>query len=385
MVHTTFILDLTCRTRGAATSLEACQHLEDGNWEMLAAYSEREGERTASMLSREDGRVTAHVAGSGPSVCDWAVAARQSRGEHLVFLQPGDCPRPDALTLWRDELDLRRDATWVLGATHGAPYNDWWFQRDQAASAAALLVLGAAFPECTALVPRRAWLEVAEQFPETRSRASRANAWIGMAFLFRPALLPAVVAAAAAEPVQADPEGLAAMLEGLARRDPPMAARLMADVSRLGSGMRIAHQTMVEAMQTTERCLGRTPSVSADAADWLRRGRVFSALFERGERPVWIWGAGQLGLQALAFLRRHSIPVEGFLDRDDRRDGDRWGDLMVHHVHALDAMAAPLVVVASMHHADIADTLAARGWQEGREFVVYQQDTPWVHEQAASR
>ena len=60
-----------------------------------------------------------------------------------------------------------------------------------------------------------------------------------------------------------------------------MAARLMADISRLGSGMRIAHQIMVEAMETTERCLGRTPSVHAEAADWLRRGRFFSTLLGR--------------------------------------------------------------------------------------------------------
>ena len=183
-----------------------------------------------------------------------------------------------------------------------------------------------------------------------------------------------VVASAAADSPAGDADMLEILLEACARRDPGAAARLMVDVTRIARGMRVGYDLMNEAMDVTARCLGRTPAVQADPRDWLERWRFFEGVVGRGARDVWIWGAGQRGLDALQWLRQHAVPVARFLDTDSARDGSEWGGLPVQHVKpaitSLDRSSlTPLMVIASMYHPEItsrADQPWLSAWQRLR-------------------
>jgi hypothetical protein len=377
MIQTTFVLDLSRATRGAAETAAGCRGLDDQGWEMLVAWSDAAGARAAASLAKADSRIRSVRTGSGSGVCDWTIAVQEAHGQHIVFLRPGDVVVPQALAHWREGLMRGREAAWVIGAAPGAPNNDWWLQRDLADSAAALLTIGASFPDCTAAVTRQAWLSVASACPETASDSSRASAWIALALLYRPVLHPEIVATSSNPPAQVDADMLVRVLEASVRRDAVRTAQVIADVGRIASGMRIAQHELLAALDAAERCFGRVPAAGTQPSDWLTRTRLFEGLFRRGDRAVWIWGAGQLGLDALGWLRSRSIPVIGFLDRDARREGTGWGGLIVRRgSDVLDSSADAdiLVVIASMYHAEIAADLKARGWEDGAQFVVFHQD-----------
>lgn len=382
MAHVTFILDLTAGTRDAAASVAACRALDDADWDLRVAWADAHGARTADLFRTPDGAVTACRAGSGTGVCAWSDVVAGAAGPWIVFLHPGDRVRPDALAAWQRALARRDRARWAIAAAAGAPYNDWWFQGDTAESAAALLATGASFPECAAIVHRDVWAEAAATLPESVDDGRRASAWLALALAHTPALLPEVVAETTRRPAEVPAERLAVVLQGLARRDGPAVGRLMADVARLASGMRIAQDTLFEALATAQRCFGRVPTVRLDPGDWRRRTRLFEALVSRGHREVWIWGAGQLGLEARDWLQARHVPIAGFLDSQPDRDGTRWGGLVVRHGPSVCTGRAEtlLVVIASMHHAAIAAPLEAEGWHEGQAFAVFAAAQPWLGE-----
>lgn len=385
MVSTTFILDLTRGTAGAADTLAACRAMTCRDWDVLAAYANPDGAETARLLAREGHALSAFEAGSGTGVCDWEAALRSTSSNYVVFLRPGDRLAADALERWQRVIERQR-ATWVLGACPSGLYNDWWFQRDLSHSATALLAIGAAFPDCTALCRRDGWLDAVAQLPEVRDDGTRASAWFAMARASTPALLPEIVATTPHLPSHVSADTLVRVLSGLARRDPEAAGRLMADISRIGAGMRIGLDALLDALRTTERCFGRSPAVHDPEGDWLARTQLFEALLTRGQREIWIWGAGQAGLEALTWLSSRRVPVTGFLDRNASRDGSSWGGLPVRHVErvvraiddvgraAREGNSTPLVVVASMYHAEISAELERRGWVPGRDFVVLRPD-----------
>lgn len=379
MTDLTLILDLTCTVDGARDTLQATRQLVGCRWNVLLAHSEIDGRRGAQALAADDGRVTTLHVGSGTGACDWAKAVRHARGTHVVFLRPGDCLAPHAAVRLGQLLHTRQASRWALGAADGAPNNTWWFQRDLAGSAAALLLAGAAFPECTALVARDAWLHVAERFPETMRDASRATAWMALALVAAPLVLPEVIATTQAAPMQVDVELLREVLEAAARRHPAAMARLMTDVARLTSGLRLGWALYDQALAASWIRLGEPTRSAAEPHLWHQRWSFLSALLARGDRPVWIWGAGQLGLEALGWLQAHRIPVQGFLDGDATRDGQQWGGLPVSDgVRAtVDAgQAPPLIVIASMYHVDIVERLRARGLRPALDVVVYERRLP---------
>jgi len=374
MTHTTFILDLTRTTSGADATIASCRDLQESNWDVLVLWADAAGAEAARALSSRDTRLTSICAGSGAGVCDWRSVVHRASGSHVVFLTPGDCVRSGALASWRRGLNERDDAKWVLAASAGAPCNGWWFQRDLADSAAALLVIGAAFPECAAMVRRDVWLDAAARFPETITDSSRASAWLAIACLDSPALVPEVVSTTPGAPSQVDADTIVRVLEGLARRDPAAAARLVADVGRLAAGLRIAQDGLLDALRATDTCFRPATPPSLGPDEMVSARQFFVALLGRGERPVWIWGAGSLGLTALAWCRSHAIPVAGFLDSDPRRNGTEWGGLTVQCGASLlqhDLPASPLVMIASMHHRAIAAGLVTQHRREGRDFVVF--------------
>ena len=376
----TAFLDLTRDPRGAAETA-ASWPLSDGPLVVLTA--DPESAECAAVLQRSDPRLQVRRCGSGTGVCDWLGAVRDAATPYVVFLRPGDRLRGEALAIWRRGLTTRDGAAWVLAAAEPAPYNDWWFQRDLSESAAALIATGAAFSDCTALVQRAAWLHAATVCPEIAVDGSRAAGWLALALTARPALVAEVVADAGPRPTAIDAEMLAQLLHGLARREPGRTGALMADIGRIAAGLRLAQDTLFEAIAGAGRCFGEVPRVRMDPSAWLRRTRFFEGLFARGDRPVWIWGAGQLGLTAAAWLRERGIPVAGFLDRDARRDGTSWGGICVRHATTTTTGPARLIVVASMYHSAIAADLEARGGREGHEFVIFEAEVPWLAGDAA--
>jgi hypothetical protein len=390
MTDITFILDLTRSTRGAQETMAACRALGWADCDLMVAYGEVEGHRLASTLVQEEPSVTSCAVGSGTGDCDWHRAVLQARGTHVVFLRPGDRPARDIVGTCRTVLTRHGAARWLVGTRPGASSDAWWRQPDLSESVAALLIVGVPFGECTAVVQRTAWLDVAQMLPQTRSDASRASAWVALAFLHPPVVIADAVASAAADSPACDADMLEVLLEACARRDPGATARLMVDVTRIAGGMRVGYDLMNEAMDVTARCLGRTPAVQGDPRDWLERWQFFEGVVGRGGRDVWIWGAGQRGLDALQWLRQHAVPVTRFLDTDSARDGSEWGGLPVQHVgpaiKSLDRTSlTPLMVIASMYHPEITGELISHGFRHGSDFVVFHPDVSWAPPGDATR
>lgn len=377
MAHTTFLLDVTRAQSGAHECVRTCLADPSPARDLVVLWSEAGGEALAEDLRAVDPRVSARRAGSGTGVCDWTAAVADARGELVVFLQPGDRLRGDAVARWQRALLGRDGAQWALAAAADAPYTDWWFQRDLAGSAATLLAAGAAFPDCTAAVAREAWMETIAAWPAVAADGTRATGWLALALRQAPALCPHVVADAITAPSAVDAERLASLLADLAARDPLRAGRLLADTSRVASGLRLAQDALLDAVDAAAACFGCAPGRRRDASEWRRRAQRLRTLVARGERPVWIWGAGQAGLEALAWLRARAVPVAGFVDRDPARTGQRWDGLEIAAPAALAfgaAATSPLVVVASMHHEAIGADLASRGAREGEHFVIFDAD-----------
>jgi hypothetical protein len=100
-----------------------------------------------------------------------------------------------------------------------------------------------------------------------------------------------------------------------------------------------------------------------------------TTLIDRGQRPVWIWGAGSGGRRAFALLRSLNVRVTGFLDGNAARDGETFEELPVRHGPRLLATAfpdvshRPLVFIASMYADEIAPVLDRFGLRHGEDFM----------------
>lgn len=84
-------------------------------------------------------------------------------------------------------------------------------------------------------------------------------------------------------------------------------------------------------------------------------------------RPIYIWGTGQVGRDALPRLRG---PIAGFVDND----ADRWhrqldGLAVVPPTAVLETPSRPFVVIASMYEEEIAAQLCAAGLTPGEDFA----------------
>jgi hypothetical protein len=340
-------------------------------------WSTPAGAEVATTLSGLDARIEPRRVGDGPGDCRWHDAIGAATGDGIVFLQPGDRLRHDALDRWHRALVRRDGASWVLAAAAAAPYGDWWGQPDLADAAAALVATGATFPECAAWVRREAWKTACERCPSAVDDPVRAGAWLALALLGPPARSCAVVADPGAPAMQPEADVLAAVLADVASRDRAAAARLLCDVARLAAGLRIAQDGLLETLEAAARCVGPLAGGGRDGAGTARRVRLLDALLRRGRRRIWIRGAGQAGRRALAWLTARDIPVDGFLDREPVADGQTLADLPVRSAtdeRCLGSGQTALVIVASTHHPAITAEFLARGWSEGREFAVFEPD-----------
>jgi hypothetical protein len=84
-------------------------------------------------------------------------------------------------------------------------------------------------------------------------------------------------------------------------------------------------------------------------------------------RPLYIWGTGQVGRDALRRLRGR---VAGFVDND----ANQWhrqidGLAVVPPADVLDTTSRPFIVIASMHEEAIAAQLCAAAWTPGVDFA----------------
>jgi hypothetical protein len=90
-------------------------------------------------------------------------------------------------------------------------------------------------------------------------------------------------------------------------------------------------------------------------------------------RPIYLWGAGLGGQNALDLLQRHDVPVKGFVDRDPAKHGTIVSSLQVHPPSALDSHARPrpYLAVSGKFATDIAAGLQAGGWERDADYVVW--------------
>jgi predicted O-methyltransferase YrrM len=88
-------------------------------------------------------------------------------------------------------------------------------------------------------------------------------------------------------------------------------------------------------------------------------------------RPLVIWGAGQAGRKSLALLKEFGFRVDGFVDRDHRKQAGRIDGLDVRDPSTLDALdrLTPFVATCGVYAAQIAEDLEARGFKRGQDFV----------------
>ncbi|MFA5907731.1 MAG: class I SAM-dependent methyltransferase [Vicinamibacterales bacterium] len=118
--------------------------------------------------------------------------------------------------------------------------------------------------------------------------------------------------------------------------------------------MRIAVAGAPEAMPNTT-------DPSAPLSSGLHRSPVSG-------RPVYIWGAGQVGLEARRLLRDRNLC--GFLDQASGRWGSTVEGLPVADPRSvLHQPARPFVVIASMYETQIAEQLVEAGWMAGADFA----------------
>jgi hypothetical protein len=90
-------------------------------------------------------------------------------------------------------------------------------------------------------------------------------------------------------------------------------------------------------------------------------------------RPLYLWGAGAAGQQALKMLQSHHVPVGGFVDRDPGKHGTTVNGLTVHSPSCLDRSAElhPFVAACGTFATEIAAALDAQGWTPNTDYAVW--------------
>ena len=90
-------------------------------------------------------------------------------------------------------------------------------------------------------------------------------------------------------------------------------------------------------------------------------------------RGVYIWGAGNGGVMTLDVLKNLGIPVEGFIDRDERKVMGTLAGLTVKspdflRVEGGAEKGKPFVFIGSMYADEIGEALEGMGYAEGRDY-----------------
>lgn len=91
-------------------------------------------------------------------------------------------------------------------------------------------------------------------------------------------------------------------------------------------------------------------------------------------RKLFIWGASQLGREALHYLQNNKIYPKEFLDKDPVKDGQTFEGLAIKNPIILNSFGLkekPFIIIASMFKDEITEELNNRGYRKKRDFVYY--------------
>jgi hypothetical protein len=88
-------------------------------------------------------------------------------------------------------------------------------------------------------------------------------------------------------------------------------------------------------------------------------------------RPLIIWGAGEAGRKTLSLMNELGYRVDGFVDRDLRKQAGQVDGLAVRDPNSLHAQgdAAPFVITCGTYAVEIARDLETLGFTRGQDFV----------------
>lgn len=91
---------------------------------------------------------------------------------------------------------------------------------------------------------------------------------------------------------------------------------------------------------------------------------LVNELLRNKKAPVYVWGAGNKGQEAIGFLNSININPKGIIDSNKERDGDTIDGLKIVHAQRFakrvqSAKTKPFVVVASMYSDEIKRTLSS--------------------------
>jgi GT2 family glycosyltransferase/glycosyltransferase involved in cell wall biosynthesis len=107
----------------------------------------------------------------------------------------------------------------------------------------------------------------------------------------------------------------------------------------------------------------------------LRRERILHLLRGIANRPVYIWGAGLIGIRTLALLYEVGCYVEGFIDSDTAKHGDSIESVTVFSSDILesDLEIKPFVVigVGYSYRKEVEDRLKELRFEKDQDFILY--------------
>lgn len=105
---------------------------------------------------------------------------------------------------------------------------------------------------------------------------------------------------------------------------------------------------------------------SAYLANWLKREVP-------PERKLWLWGAGRITRQRFRVLADHGVTLAGFVDVNPAKTGQVLAGLPVRSHDDLPERESSFLLAgvgARGARQEIADYLTARGWLEGRDYLL---------------
>jgi hypothetical protein len=113
--------------------------------------------------------------------------------------------------------------------------------------------------------------------------------------------------------------------------------------------------------------IGARPVLASHSVEKRRRAVLVLRGAVDQSRPVYIWGTGQAGRGLLTFLRKRSLPVQAFVDRDPARQGQVVDGLRVCSPAEVTPakVPRPFFVFTGTYAEEIAAALETAGWAGG--------------------
>ena len=123
----------------------------------------------------------------------------------------------------------------------------------------------------------------------------------------------------------------------------------------LVTDLRVANACLAELARTANAPVAPTPSDAPQRLAFLER------LLAQSTGPIFVWGTGEKGRQTAETLRAIPRVVSGFIDSNPNKWGQVFEDVLVFSPDDQALQEASLIVIASIHHPEIASALDARG------------------------